>query len=452
MPAQTPIDDAPELPRNGPPPNRDRIDRNDPFGLRIISFRRYSVRHMSMLLLATLLSASVAAYSAATQEWVIAAMAGAGFVITATVMVLMIRMALKRVFVERWIRRLGMGDFEYTVRPWSNDELSKVCVALETLRRRAVEAMQLDEVRRLSDELQEKNQTLEYTLVELRNTQDQVVSRQKLAEIGELAAGIAHEVRNPLNIISSFSSASRSLIEELVETLAREEDDPELVNELTADLAENMDRIAESCDRASRIIQDVTNMSRSDESQQRAVDMNKMLRDYAAIAYQAARSQDQSFNVGITESMDPAVGGVMCVPEQISRVFINIVSNACYATNQKRLDPETAPDYRPNITLTTRRDGEWVLATVRDNGTGIPPETRDRIFAPFFTTKPVNAGTGLGLSLSHEIIRHHGGSIEVASELGQYTEIRIKLPTQPPASTRHAPVQAGEASPTTAAR
>ena len=117
MSAQPPIDDAPELPRHGPPPNTDHIERNDPFGLRIISFRRYSVRHMSMLLLATLLSASVAAYSAVTQEWIIAALAGAALAITATVMVLMIRMALKRVFVERWIRRLGMGDFEYTVRP-----------------------------------------------------------------------------------------------------------------------------------------------------------------------------------------------------------------------------------------------------------------------------------------------------------------------------------------------
>ena len=303
--------------------------------------------------------------------------------------------------------------------------------------------MQLDEVRRLSEELQEKNEILETTLVELRNTQDQVVSKQKLAEIGELAAGIAHEVRNPLNIINSFSSASRSLMEELVETVEGDDENPELVREITTDLTENMTRIAENCDRASRIIQDVTNMSRSGASPQRPVDMNKMLHDYAAIAYQAARSQDQSFNVGITEDLDAAVGDVTCVPEQISRVFINLVSNACYATHQKRQDPATPDDYRPAITLSTRRNGDSVLVAIRDNGTAIPPEITEKIFTPFFTTKPTNEGTGLGLSLAHETIRPHGGSIDVKTEAGHYTEMRIELPAEPAAATRHTPSLTG---------
>ena len=349
------------------------------------------------------------------------------------------RLGVRITELEFWIRRMGDGDLEHSIQPRGHDELTEITYDLEVLRERSLRSQELDLVRELSEELQDKNATLENTLVELRNTQDQMISKQKLAEIGELAAGIAHEVRNPLNIISNFSATSKSLMEELVETIQEEDTSPEerekVVQEITNDLTENMKRISDNCDRASRIIQDVTNMSRSEPSQQRPIEINKILHDYALLAYQAARAQDPYFSINIVEEMNPDVGEITCIPEEIGRVFINIASNACYATNQKRINPETTADYKPAMTLITRREGKGVTATIRDNGNGIPADIIERIFNPFFTTKPTNEGTGLGLSLSHEIIRHHGGTITVDSEAGQYTEMKIQLPDQPSEKT-----------------
>ena len=348
---------------------------------------------------------------------------------------IIVRLGARTTELKFWIRRMGAGDLEHSVPPRGHDELTEITYDLEVLRERSLRSQELDLVRELSKELQDKDATLDNTLVELRNTQDQMISRQKLAEIGVHTAGIAHEVINPLNIISNFSATSSSLMEELVETIQEEDISSEeretVVKEITKDLTENMKRISDNCDRASRIIQDMTNMSRSEPSQQRPIEINKMLHDYALLAYQASRAQDQFFNISIVEEMNPDVGEITCIPEEIGRVFINIASNACYATNQKRKNPETPADYQPTMTLITRREGEGVTATIRDNGNGIPADTIQRIFQPFFTTKPTNEGTGLGLSLSHEIIRHHGGTITVESEPGQYTEMKIQLPDPP---------------------
>ena len=281
------------------------------------------------------------------------------------------------------------------------------------------------------------------------------MSRQKLAEIGELAAGIAHEVRNPLNIITNFAGASRELLEELEESLGEEtsggktsgekpagekpagetggkdELTDELTQEIMGELRGNMQTIESNCSRASRIIQDVTNMSRSGAGQQRPVEINKLLHDYTMLGYQAARSQDRDFNVSIVEDLDEAAGEIVCIPEEISRVFINVAGNACYATRKKRLQQE--PGYKPTMWVSTRLAGDAVEIAVRDNGAGIPPELVSKIFNPFFTTKPTNEGAGLGLSLSHEIVRKHGGNITVDSEPGEYTEMRITLPVTPAA-------------------
>ena len=201
------------------------------------------------------------------------------------------------------------------------------------------------------------------------------------------------------------------------------------------DLRGNMGSIESSCERASRIIQDVTNMSRSSTGQQRPVEINKLLRDYTMLAYQAARSQDRDFNVTIIEDLDPEAGETVCVPEELSRVFINMASNACYATRKKRLEQGNekteAEAYRPTMWVSTKREGENIGITVRDNGIGMPPEVIGKIFNPFFTTKPTDEGTGLGLSLSHEIVRRHGGSITAESEHGEYTEMHVILPTAP---------------------
>ena len=408
---------------------------------RTLKLHALDPRRKSVLILASLI-VTITAIAVATTLNIIGAASPSGLTalnITALVATLatayiIIRLGARITELEFWIRRMGAGDLEHTVPPRGHDELTEIAYDLEVLRERSIRSQELDLVRQLSEELQDKNGELENTLVELRNTQDQMISKQKLAEIGELAAGIAHEVRNPLNIISNYSATSRSLMDELLEVLGEEDTDHEYVNEITTDLTQNMTRIGENCDRASRIIQDVTNMSRSAKSEQRPVELNKMLHDYAILAYQATRARDQSFNVTIEERLDDAVGDVMCVPEEISRVFINIASNGCYATNQKRLDPDTPDDYKPTMTLATRRKGENIVVSIRDNGNGIPDDVRDKIFNPFFTTKPTNEGTGLGLSLSHEIIRRHGGDISADSQPGLYTEMSITLPSRPAAT------------------
>ena len=399
--------------------------------------RRKSVLIITCLLatIALMVSATVLTFTAADRPILIAIINLAATLTAVTTLYIIVRLGLRITELEFWIRRMGAGDLEHSVPPRGHDELTEIAYDLEVLRERSIRSRELDLVRELSDELQDKNTALENTLVELRKTQDQVISRQKLAEIGELAAGIAHEVRNPLNIISNYSVTSRSLMQELLEIMEEPSDDPQeqisAVQEITSDLEQNMTRIVDNCDRASRIIQDVTNMSRTTPGEPRPVEINKMLHDYAILAYQAARSQDQSFNVRIEENLDPGV------PEDMSRVFINIASNACYATRQKSLDPDTPVEYAPTMTLATKRNGNQVVVSIRDNGNGIPVEVRDKIFNPFFTTKPTDEGTGLGLSLSHEIVRHHGGNISVESEPGQYTEIRVALTaTLPDQSTR----------------
>ncbi len=396
--------------------------------------RRKSVLILGTLAL-TMAATTVAAYLSFTTSAgpaQLAALNVLAILMAAVTTYVIVRLGIRITELEFWIRRMGAGDLEYTVPPRGHDELTEIAYDLEVLRERSIRSQELDLVRQLSEELQDKNAALEETLLELHNTQDQVVSKQKLAEIGELAAGIAHEVRNPLNIISNFSATSRSLMEELVETMAEDETDPEerasVIEEITGDLTNNMKRIAENCERASRIIQDVTNMSRGEASAPRPVELNKLLHDYAILAYQATRAQDQSFNVSIVEDLDEAVGEITCVPEEISRVFINIAQNACYATNERRNSTEADDDFQPTIWLSTTRRGDTVTATIRDNGKGIPDDIVEKIFNPFFTTKPTNEGTGLGLSLSHEIVRHHGGNIEVVSEPGQYTEMRVTLP------------------------
>ena len=360
------------------------------------------------------------------------ALAAASILALLVTTAMIVRTSLRITQLEFWIRRMGGGDLEYTMEPTGHDEFTEIAYDLEVLRQRSIRSQQLDTVRQLSEELEDKNQALEQTLQELHDTQDQMISRQKLAEIGELAAGIAHEVRNPLNIMSNFAGASRELMEELQEIMGQGENQPgdqEETREILQELGQNMQSIENNCDRASRIIQDVTNMSRSGSGQQRPVEVNKLLHDYTMLAYQAARSQDREFNLRIVEDLDEQAGEIVCIPEELSRVFINMASNACYAT-RKKLPGETA-DYQPTLWVSTDRSESDVTITLRDNGTGIPRELVQKIFNPFFTTKPTNEGTGLGLSLSHEIVRQHGGAIEVQSEPGQYTQMRITLPLTP---------------------
>ncbi len=344
-----------------------------------------------------------------------------------------VTVGLQTVAMEVWIRRMGAGDLEYKVGVQGQDEVAMTAQALEELRQRSIRAMQLDLVKKLSQDLQDKNEELERVLAELQQTQEQIILRQKLAELGELTAGVAHEIRNPLNFMKNFSEASDELLAELRETINENADDLDdkrrsLISEICEDLAENLQRIRSHGDRANRIVHDMLMLGRGG-GQVQMVSINDLLREHTLLAFHSARALDPDFQLDIEEELDPDAGQVPVISEDMGRVFLNMVGNACYATDEKRRGLAGNSDsYKPTLSLTTARKGNSVEIHIRDNGTGIPADVMEKVFNPFFTTKPADKGTGLGLSLSNDIVRQHGGTILPSSEPGEYTEMTISIP------------------------
>ena len=306
-----------------------------------------------------------------------------------------------------------------------------MAAALEVFRRHALEVQRLNLVEKLAEELQDKNEQLESVLVDLQKAQDQIVMREKLAALGELTAGVAHEIRNPLNFVKNFSEGSVDLIDELKEVMEEAKEKPDedqdgLIEDILTDISENLTRIRSHGDRADRIVHDMLMMGR-DSGESQVTDINRLVDEHARLAYHSARATDPNFQLDLKQDFDPAVGEMEVVPQDLGRVFLNMVGNACDATDEKR---RTGSDssYLPTLWLITRRTDEHVEVRVRDNGNGIPPEIADRIFNPFFTTKPTDKGTGLGLAISSDIVRQHGGAIKVESEPGEFTEMIVQIP------------------------
>lgn len=341
------------------------------------------------------------------------------------------------------MRAMADGDLEAKVDISGHDEVADMAAALEVFRRHALEVQRLNLVEKLAEELREKNEQLEAVLEDLRRAQDQIVMREKLAALGELTAGVAHEIKNPLNFVKNFSEVSQELLEELGEeledTLSEEggeldEEGRELVQEICQDLNDNLARIREHGERANRIVQDMLSMGRG-SAQRQATNINNLLDEHARLAYHSARASDTEFQLDIQQSLDPSVGEVEVVPQDLGRVFLNMVSNACHATDEKRREiVQSGNDetYMPTLWLTTRRGPEQLEVSIKDNGKGIPPDVVDKIFNPFFTTKPTDQGTGLGLALSNDIVREHGGSIRVETEPGEFTEMVVEIPLEAP--------------------
>ncbi len=352
-----------------------------------------------------------------------------------------------------WMRRMAGGDLEARVDIGGRDEVADMAAALEVFRRHALEVQRLNLVEKLADELQGKNEQLESVLADLRKAQDQIVTREKLAALGELTAGVAHEIRNPLNFVKNFSEASGELLEELKEVLEEgsetlSEDQKELVEEISQDLTGNMERIRSHGERANRIVHDMLMLGRGTARMQ-PTDINRLLDEHARLAYHSARATDQDFQLDLKYDLDPEAGEIEVIPQDMGRVFLNMVSNAGYATNEKRRDAapaETdAEPFMPTLSLTTRREEDRIEVSIRDNGNGIPPDVVGKIFNPFFTTKPTDQGTGLGLAISNDIVRQHGGSIRVDSEPGQFTEMVVELPLTPPSTVDEAAAEPGGA-------
>ena len=357
------------------------------------------------------------------------------------------RMLLRRLeFLSNRMRRMAEGDLEAKIEMPGRDEVADMAAALEIFRHNSLEAQRLNLVEKLAADLEEKNATLEKVLEDLQLAQDQIVMREKLAALGELTAGVAHEIQNPLNFVKNFAEVSEELLEELQEVLEEEglqinDEQRDLINEIKGDLTDNLGRIRQHGDRANRIVRDMLQMGRG-SGEARATDINALLEEHARLAFHSTRATNADFQLDIKEELDEEVGELDVVPQDLARVFLNMVSNACYATNEKRHAQETASDYVPTLWISTQRTPDQVEVRIRDNGKGIPPDVVDKIFNPFFTTKPTDQGTGLGLALSNDIVREHGGAIKVHSEPGEFTEMTIELPAVRPSA-----LQSAEANP-----
>ena len=328
-------------------------------------------------------------------------------------------------------RQMSKGDLDVQVEIEGDDELTDMAGALEVFRQHAVEVQRLNLVEKLAAEVQAKNDKLEDTLENLRRTQQQVVSQEKLASLGALTAGIAHEIRNPLNFINNFAALSTELIDELKEELEEAtngdgELDREYVEEILGDLNTNVVKVNEHGQRANRIVEGMLAHSREEAGQVESIDINLMVQEYAKLAYHGIRGTDSTFNVDMIHQYDKDAGNVDGIARDLSRVFLNIITNACHATQARGRNESDG--YLPTVTVSTEGRENNVRVTVHDNGTGMPDKVLKKIFDPFFTTKSGTQGTGLGLSISHEIIQEHGGRIEVETEEGKGTEFRITLP------------------------
>jgi two-component system NtrC family sensor kinase len=315
------------------------------------------------------------------------------------------------------VRCIQMGAEDYLMKPFDAVLLSaRIRASLDKKRLRDAERQRAEELQQLLDQL--------------RRTQDQLLVQENLASLGALTAGIAHEIRNPLNFINNFASASKELVGEIKELLPA---GVAGLSALFAQLEQYVDKIDEHGKRADRIVRGMLMHSRGKSGEPEIVDMKNLLSDALNLAYHAMRAQDRLFNLRIETEFDAETGSIRAVPQEISRVFLNIINNAFYSVWERKKEENA---FQPEIKVVTRNMGEALEIRVRDNGSGIPADVLGKVFNPFFTTKPAGAGTGLGLSLSHDIIvRGHHGTIRAESNRGlstsppeRCTEFIVTLP------------------------
>jgi signal transduction histidine kinase len=283
---------------------------------------------------------------------------------------------------------------------------------------------------RLFEQVQERTKELSLSLDDLRTAQDRLVQTEKLASLGQLTAGIAHEIKNPLNFVNNFSALSAELIDELNDVLEPAVLDNKVrdeINELTQMLKGNLEKVVQHGKRADSIVKNMLLHSREGSGEHRPADINAIVEESLNLAYHGARAEKSGFNITLQRDLDPAAGMIDLYPQEITRVFLNLISNGFYAATKRK--EAGAEDFEPTLGATTKSLGNKVEIRIRDNGTGIPLEVKEKMFNPFFTTKPAGEGTGLGLSMSHDIIvKQHGGKIEVDTMPGAFTEFIITLP------------------------
>ena len=283
----------------------------------------------------------------------------------------------------------------------------------------------------LFQEVQERTRELSQSLDDLRAAQDRLVQTEKLASLGQLTAGIAHEIKNPLNFVNNFSALSAELTDELNDVLKPVAMDGKMrgeVDELTGLLKDNLEKVVQHGKRADSIVKNMLLHSREGSREHRPADINSLLDESLNLAYHGARAEKGEFNITLQRDFDADAGTIELFPQEITRAFLNLIANGVYAATRRKTE-DKEPGFEPTLRATTKNLGTTVEIRIRDNGTGIPAEVQEKMFNPFFTTKPAGEGTGLGLSMTHDIIvKQHGGRIDVATEPGQFTEFTIVLP------------------------
>ena len=286
----------------------------------------------------------------------------------------------------------------------------------------------IEELEQKRKAIEETNVALQQSLEELNAAQAQLIQSEKMASLGELTAGIAHEIQNPLNFVNNFSEVSTELVDEMNDEI--EKGNLEDAKQIAQDLKQNLEKINHHGKRAGDIVKGMLQHSRSSSGVKELTDINALADEYLRLAFHGLRAKDKTFNATLKTDFDGTIGNINIIPQDIGRVILNLITNAFYAAS---LHPEggfSDPDYvhNPTVWVSTKKEGNKVLISVRDNGPGIPQKVLDKIFQPFFTTKPTGQGTGLGLSMSYDIVKAHGGEIKVDTQENEGTTFIITLP------------------------
>ena len=332
--------------------------------------------------------------------------------------------------LTRAAERVSKGDRSVYIPVDSGDEIGRLSKSFNHMTH-ALREQEAELVRR-QEETAQKNAELEATLDKLKATQQQLVVREKMASLGQLTAGIAHEIKNPLNFVNNFAKMSRELTDELIDDLETQkgkkvEDVLPVIQDLVSDLSFNADRIREHGSRADSIVKNMLLHSRGKPGEHVLTDLNALMDEYVHLAFHGMRGEDANFNASFSAELDDTIGEIDIVRGSFGRALLNILNNAFYAVGER--SKSAGRDYEPTVVVRTKRVGGRVEISIEDNGSGIPKENVDRIFEPFFTTKPTGSGTGLGLSLSYDIItEEHGGEMRVETEVDKGTTFVISLP------------------------
>ncbi|MBP8114694.1 MAG: GHKL domain-containing protein [Chitinophagaceae bacterium] len=320
---------------------------------------------------------------------------------------------------EVLIKAVKKADSDLTIVEFKLERTEKVKRTTAILLEETIEEL---EQKRKS--VEETNNALQQSLDDLKAAQTQLIQSEKMASLGELTAGIAHEIQNPLNFVNNFSEVSKELLDEMKEEI--ESGNYDDAKEIANDVIQNLEKINHHGKRADGIVKGMLQHSRTSSGQKELTDINALADEYFRLAYHGLRAKDKTFNAAMKTDYDESIGLIKIIPQDIGRVILNLITNAFYVVTEKK--KQFVEGYEPIVSVSTKKENNTIIIKVTDNGNGIPQNIVDKIFQPFFTTKPTGQGTGLGLSLSYDIVKAHGGEIKLNTKENEGTEFSIILP------------------------